>query len=69
MNNFEGFDYENSEVLNRKIVDLARILQLEAEPDDIQELVDYVEGELSTEDLLELEEQRKIEEIENERKI
>ena len=35
----------------------------------IYKLVDYVEGELSTEDLLELEEQRKIEEIENERKI
>ena len=35
------------------------------EPDDVKELVDYVEGELSNEDLVELE-QRKIQKLENE---
>lgn len=33
-------------------------MALEIEADDVQELVDYVEGELSEEDLIELEKQR-----------
>ena len=48
MNNFERFDVtENVEVINTEIVELANLLQFEAEPDDVPELVDYVEGELS----------------------
>ena len=65
VDNFEGFNQtENSAVISQKIADLARMLQLEVEPEDVQELVDFVEGELTTEDLLELEEQRKVEEAE-----
>ena len=44
------------------------MLQLEVEHDDMQELVDYVEGELSNEDLVELGEQRKLEKLKNESK-
>ena len=66
MSTFERFDVaENAEVINKKI-ELANVLQLEVEADDVQKLVDYVEGELSNEDLVELEEQRKLEELENE---
>ena len=43
-------------MINKKNVDLAKVLNLELEPNDVQELVDYV-GELSNKDLLELEEQ------------
>ncbi|XP_068602057.1 tigger transposable element-derived protein 1-like [Brachionichthys hirsutus] len=65
VNNLEGFSHEeNSEALSKKIVDLARVLQLEVEPDDVKKLLEYVEGELSDEDLLELEEQRKLDEVE-----
>ena len=53
MNNFERFDVaENAEVINKKTVELANVLQLEVDPDDVQELVDYVDGELSNEDLV-----------------
>ena len=45
MNIFERFD-----VAENAVVKLANVLQLEVEPDDVQELVDYVKGELSTKD-------------------
>ena len=58
VNNFERFNVaENVEVINKKIVELANVLQLEVESDDVQELVDYDDGELSNEDLAELREQ------------
>ena len=37
-------------MITKKIVELANVLQLEVEPDDVQELVDYVKGELSNDD-------------------
>ena len=37
-------------MITKKIVELANVLQLEVKPDDEQELVDYVKGELSNDD-------------------
>ena len=67
VNSFEGFDQNaESEVINNKIVNLARAMNLEIDSTDAQELVDYVEEELGDEDLMELEKQRHQEKAEEE---
>eukprot|EP00106_Octopus_bimaculoides_P018423 XP_014785865.1 PREDICTED: tigger transposable element-derived protein 1-like [Octopus bimaculoides] len=67
VNNFEGFDNEEHvRSINRRVVDLANELNLEVEVNDIQELVEYEEGELTTEDLIELEALQHVEEEQTE---
>ncbi|XP_059580411.1 tigger transposable element-derived protein 1-like [Alligator mississippiensis] len=67
VNNFEGFDKDDHvNVINKKIVELANVLNLDVEVKDIEELVEYVEGELTNEDLIELEAQQHLEEEEEE---
>ncbi|XP_059583233.1 tigger transposable element-derived protein 1-like [Alligator mississippiensis] len=67
VNNFEGFDKdEHVDVINKKIVELANVLNLDVEVKDIEELVEYVEGELTNEDLIDLEAQQHLEEEEEE---
>ncbi|KAK8731956.1 hypothetical protein OTU49_007356 [Cherax quadricarinatus] len=56
VNNFEGFDKDKHVCfINKKIVELANMLNLDVEVEDTEKLVEYVEGELTNEDLIELE--------------
>ena len=65
VNNFEGFDKDNSiDLIHKRTVELANILNLDAEVEDIEELEEYAEGELTNEDLIELEAQQHLEEEE-----
>ncbi|XP_059583646.1 tigger transposable element-derived protein 1-like [Alligator mississippiensis] len=64
---FERFDKDDHvDVINKKIVELANVLNLDVEVKDIEELVKYVEGELTNEDLIELEAQQHLEEEQEE---
>ena len=53
----------------KKIVELANVLNLDVEVEDIEELVEYIEGELTNEDLIELEGQQHLEEEEEEERM
>lgn len=65
MHNSEAFDKdEGVNLINETTVELANMLNLEVEVQDIEELVEYTKGELSTEDLIELEAQQHLEEEE-----
>lgn len=53
VNQFKGFDEgEHLGDVNRTVVQLANMLNLEVEVNDIEELVEYREGELGNEDLI-----------------
>nr|XP_020665086.1 tigger transposable element-derived protein 1 [Pogona vitticeps]XP_020665087.1 tigger transposable element-derived protein 1 [Pogona vitticeps] len=70
VNNSEVFDKdERIDIVHKTIVDLANVLNLDVEVEDIEELVEYVEGELTNEDLIELEAQQRLEEAEEEEKV
>ncbi|XP_018419693.1 PREDICTED: tigger transposable element-derived protein 1-like [Nanorana parkeri] len=59
----EAFDKdEHVNLINQTTVELANELNFEVALQDIKELVEYTEGELSTEDLIELEAQQHLEE-------
>ena len=65
VNNFEGFNKDSDlEKINNRTIDLARGLMLEVEAEDVANLVNFVEGELTNEDLIELEEQLHLDELE-----
>lgn len=57
---FEGFD-DTAEAINNDIVKIARDLGLEVSGDDVEELLASHEEELSTEDLLQLEQRKSLE--------
>lgn len=61
-NDFEEFDKdEHVEGINKKILELAKVLDLDIELEDIEELEEYIEEELTNEDLMELEAQQQLE--------
>lgn len=68
VNNVAVFEKdEDVDAINKTTMELAKVLNLEVEVEDIEELVQYREGELNTEDLIELEAQQNLaEEEENE---
>ena len=67
MNHSEGFDETDVEVINKKCVQLANMLDLDVEVTNIKEFVEFVEGELSNEDLIELEAHQHLEQEEEEK--
>ncbi|KAK3580024.1 hypothetical protein CHS0354_030923 [Potamilus streckersoni] len=63
VNDFDGFHSEHEiETIQEKIVKLAKDLSLECEMEDVKELLDKESGELTNEELIELEEERVAEE-------
>jgi len=63
VNTFAGFDSEHElERVREKILKLAKDLSLECEVEDVEELLDQESGELTNEELIELEEERVAEE-------
>ena len=63
VNTFAGFDSEHElEGVREKILKLAKDLSLECEVEDVEELLDQESGELTNEELIELEEERVAEE-------
>ncbi|XP_060771024.1 tigger transposable element-derived protein 1-like isoform X4 [Neoarius graeffei] len=67
VNTFAGFDSEKElDVIRDKIVNLAKNLSLDCEMEDVKELLDQESGELTNEELIELEEERRQAEEEEE---
>ncbi|XP_064090681.1 tigger transposable element-derived protein 1-like [Macrobrachium nipponense] len=65
VHSFEGFDEaEDVETVTRKIVGLSKRLKLDLEAEDVTELLASHGKELSSEDLIELEQQMIVEELE-----
>ncbi|KAI5626234.1 hypothetical protein C0J50_14224 [Silurus asotus] len=63
VNDFDGFHSEHElETIQEKIVKLAKDLSLECEMQDVKELLEEEPGELTNEELIELEEERVAEE-------
>lgn len=63
VNDFDGFHSEHElETIRENIVKLAKDLSLECEMEDVKELLDKESGELTNEELIELEEERVAEE-------
>lgn len=55
---------EHIDVIRKTIVYLANVLNLDVEVEDTKEVVEYVDGELTNEDLIQVEVQQHIEEEE-----
>ena len=63
VNTFDGFESEQElDVIRERIVKLAKDLSLECEMEDVEELLEQESGELTNEELIELEEERVVEE-------
>ena len=59
MDNFEGFE-ETVEAITLNVVEMAQQLELEVEAEDVRELPKSHDQPLSDEDLLAMEEQRRL---------
>ncbi|XP_070600014.1 tigger transposable element-derived protein 1-like [Erythrolamprus reginae] len=66
-NNFKGFSYKhNSDKIHEKILTLTKSLQLKVEAKDVKNLIAYIEGELSDQDLIELEKELEAQKVREE---
>ncbi|XP_070600007.1 tigger transposable element-derived protein 1-like isoform X3 [Erythrolamprus reginae] len=66
-NNLKGFSYKNNlDKMNKKILILTKYLDLEVEAEDVNMLIAYTEGELSDQDLIELEKELEAQKVRKE---